>query len=296
MDEKRLDILLDSLRKYSHLMQTQPSEEVKIHLLPLIEQVSNLGIDYQWASKLRRFGCVNYLLKLIVVEDETVVDKSSAAIANLCGRSASGVVEREWKIKDCTIRIKELTFAEADLGWQTWSSGILLSRLISDQIVEIRDKEVLELGCGTGLAGILASKLGAKSILLTDYHPKVIENAQHNVNLNNCDHNTNVLAFDWTLVDQIDLDNKQFECIMAADVVYDSYHSEFIPKIINKFLKKMKGAIVYVVLPGPAFRNGIEKFEENMKFIGLLMDKEEIVYDWDGSEVEHNFYKFRFPV
>ena len=43
---------------------------------------------------------------------------------------------------------------------------------------------MLELGCGTGLTGIIACKTGVQSILMTDYHDRVIENAKINLNAN----------------------------------------------------------------------------------------------------------------
>jgi len=38
-----------------------------------------------------------------------------------------------------------------------------------------KGKKVIDLGCGHGLLGILASKLGAKEVCLQDYNKDVIE-------------------------------------------------------------------------------------------------------------------------
>jgi len=80
--------------------------------------------------------------------------------------------------------LRELSFVEADLGWKTWSASQLMSRLICNDTVSVKERVVLELGCGTGLPGITAAMCGAVRVVLSDFHPKVIENARFNVEQN----------------------------------------------------------------------------------------------------------------
>lgn len=49
---------------------------------------------------------------------------------------------------------------------------------------DFKDKEVLDMGCGTGILAILASKLGAKSITAIDYDPVCYESTIENSGLN----------------------------------------------------------------------------------------------------------------
>jgi predicted nicotinamide N-methyase len=57
---------------------------------------------------------------------------------------------------------------EADYGLYVWPSSIVLSEFIYQRMrSEIVGKNVVELGCGTSLVGILASKIGA-NVTLTD--------------------------------------------------------------------------------------------------------------------------------
>lgn len=49
---------------------------------------------------------------------------------------------------------------------------------------DFKDKEVLDMGCGTGILAILASKLGAKSITAIDYDPVCYESTIENSSLN----------------------------------------------------------------------------------------------------------------
>jgi predicted nicotinamide N-methyase len=49
-----------------------------------------------------------------------------------------------------------------------WAGGQALARYILDSPDMVRDKTVLDLGAGSGLVGIAASKAGAKSVLAAD--------------------------------------------------------------------------------------------------------------------------------
>ncbi|MDB5014771.1 MAG: prmA [Daejeonella sp.] len=48
-----------------------------------------------------------------------------------------------------------------------------------------KGKHVLDMGCGTGILAILASKLGAKSVVAIDYDPVCFESTIENSSLNN---------------------------------------------------------------------------------------------------------------
>lgn len=50
--------------------------------------------------------------------------------------------------------------------------------------IDFKQKNVLDVGTGTGVLGILASKLGAKSVLGTDIEKSVVTNAKENCNRN----------------------------------------------------------------------------------------------------------------
>ena len=52
--------------------------------------------------------------------------------------------------------------------------------------LDLNEKTVLDLGCGSGILAIAAEKLGASSVLAVDYDPLSVENTIENANLNNC--------------------------------------------------------------------------------------------------------------
>ena len=60
------------------------------------------------------------------------------------------------------------------------------TRMIVNELVnmDLKDKRVLDCGCGTGILGIVASKCGAKEVVGYDIDEWSVENAQHNARLN----------------------------------------------------------------------------------------------------------------
>ncbi|KQM76894.1 ribosomal protein L11 methyltransferase [Pedobacter sp. Leaf216] len=50
---------------------------------------------------------------------------------------------------------------------------------------DLKDKDILDMGCGTGILAILASKLGAKSLMAIDYDDICYESTIENAALNN---------------------------------------------------------------------------------------------------------------
>jgi len=70
-------------------------------------------------------------------------------------------------------------------GMAVWNSSLLLKRLLERLSGEnpawLRDKTVLELGCGPGLVGIASALLGARKVIATDGNPAVVDLARRNV-------------------------------------------------------------------------------------------------------------------
>jgi ribosomal protein L11 methyltransferase len=83
----------------------------------------------------------------------------------------------------------------------------LLSKVLFD--IDLIDKTVLDVGTGTGILGILASKKGAKSIIGTDIESGACENALENIARND------VLNFSIIVGDLNVVPNDKFDVIIA---------------------------------------------------------------------------------
>lgn len=83
--------------------------------------------------------------------------------------------------------IREIPLAGGGLGCALWDGGLVLARWVHHNGAQLfRDKTVLELGCGVGLAGILAAHW-ATHVTLTDYIEDTVRNAWYNAKINSAD-------------------------------------------------------------------------------------------------------------
>ena len=74
-------------------------------------------------------------------------------------------------------QFRELRFCS---GCRLWDSGVALSRwLYTRGEPDLLDKEVLELGSGVGMVGLVAARK-ARRVRLTDGEPRLLPNLRHN--------------------------------------------------------------------------------------------------------------------
>jgi len=85
------------------------------------------------------------------------------------------------------------------------------TRLMIERMVELdfSGKDVLDIGCGTGILGILAEKMGAMNILAMDNYSWACQNTLENIELNQCQ------RLEVLLGEVPDLTSRTFEIILA---------------------------------------------------------------------------------
>jgi ribosomal protein L11 methyltransferase len=66
--------------------------------------------------------------------------------------------------------------------------------------IDMEGKSVLDMGCGTGILGILAAELGAKSVLAIDIESWCVENTLENAERNRCNHIVKAIRGDIEMV------------------------------------------------------------------------------------------------
>jgi predicted nicotinamide N-methyase len=101
-----------------------------------------------------------------------------------------------------------------------WPSAIALARYLQRH-VPLQGMRVLELGCGLGLVGIVASRQGA-AVTCTDYDADALAFARYNVLYNECQQ-TVVRHLDW----QAPSLTETYQCVIASDILYE--RTNFLP-------------------------------------------------------------------
>ena len=142
-----------------------------------------------------------------------------------------------------------------------WPSAIALSNyLISGSIIQ-PGQHVLEIGCGLGLPGIVAGRLGAK-VILTDYMPEPLVFAKHNWNLNNSE-TASFKILDWRNPDP----SYASDLVLAADVAYET---KAFSDLINAFGVLVKpGGTLLLAEPNRAFA---QSFVSQLKSNGFAVN------------------------
>lgn len=118
-----------------------------------------------------------------------------------------------------------------------WPSAIALSEYITEHSAIVKNQDVIELGCGLGLPGMVASNLGGK-VLMTDYLEEALSFARLNWE-QNLSSVFNSELVDWRNID----DKKKYDIVLASDVAYEN--RSFQPLLIAlKSLVKKNGRIL----------------------------------------------------
>lgn len=144
-----------------------------------------------------------------------------------------------------------------------WPAAEALSIFLNDNPSLIKDKTILELGCGLGYPSLVSTHLGAK-VLATDFHPDVEEYFKRNCLHSNltCDY----LRLNWR-EDKKDIG--LFDIVMGSDVLYESKHASEVVKGLIRFLKP--GGKILLSDPG---RNYLQPFLEAIKSEGFTEESE----------------------
>ena len=101
--------------------------------------------------------------------------------------------ERRAPLAPLEVTVRQLGFHEGGGGKESGTvvheGSLALGALLAARPELVRGLRVLELGCGCGVGGLVAAAAGARSVLLTDHHPRFAEgnllaNVRHNAQLN----------------------------------------------------------------------------------------------------------------
>ena len=123
-----------------------------------------------------------------------------------------------------SISIEQGVAGFGQTGQVVWNAGALLAEHMATRLGPsfFAGKRVLELGCGTGLPGIVAARLGASKLVLTDGTKEVIARAELNAaaNLKGMPVAVSSMQLNWGEVTGKELGT--FDVLLASDVLYQA--------------------------------------------------------------------------
>lgn len=206
---------------------------------------------------------------------------------------------------------------ETNTGFVMWPAAVMLAHHLSTNPRILRgddhpDGDVMELGAGCGLTGLVAATLlqndsgNDDKVIFTDYNPEVLENLRRNIILNKFDVDHEVFGLDWfdqqpsddgeeavekdgnTWVDMEGTKRGQCRLILGADLIVCSNDAELVATTIDSAL--MEGGQAFILGASADKRFGVGDFPDACRSLGLgvmvdenLLEANENATEEDGS-------------
>ena len=126
---------------------------------------------------------------------------------------------------------------DESLGWgywdRIWPSEVALSEYLIERFFpqELKGKNVLEIGCGVGLAGVVAAKLGATTTF-SDMVPVTLEGVKETCQLNQ------ITRFDTCTLDWFAPSNLKntYDMVIGSEVFFDDKNMPGISHVLQQAL------------------------------------------------------------
>lgn len=144
------------------------------------------------------------------------------------------------------------------------------TQLILSQLVELQveGKRVLDCGCGTGILGIAASKLGADEVVAYDIDEWSVKNTEHNAKLNGVN-NLNVMEGDTSVLSHV---------CGVFDIVMANINRNTLLQDISNFKEVLNSGGI-VIISG-FYTEDADLLVEKAKELGLKQQAKNSINNW----------------
>ena len=194
-------------------------------------------------------------------------DAVEAALA-ACRSAAGAETVREFAFDGARVLVRETSHGNG-VGARLWKAAVMLAHDLARHPEWCADARVLELGAGVGLCGLLAAKLGARTVVLTDFEHPLLDSLVVAARDDNAldvrpgpDAPVRVARCDWReeLADALGADapsadqgadddevapggwslrlrrGETYNFIFGSDVLYEEVHAATIPTVVKRRL------------------------------------------------------------
>ena len=194
-------------------------------------------------------------------------DAVEAALA-ACRSAAGAETVRAFAFDGARVLVRETSHGNG-VGARLWKAAVMLAHDLARHPEWCADARVLELGAGVGLCGLLAAKLGARTVVLTDFEHRLLDSLVVAARDDNAldvrpgpDAPVRVARCDWReeLADALGADapsadqgadddevapggwslrlclGETYDFIFGSDVLYEEVHAATIPTVVKRRL------------------------------------------------------------
>ena len=143
---------------------------------------------------------------------------------------------------------------DSDPYWAAlWPSATCVSRYLAKAPALALGKSVCDVGCGLGLAGLVACAVGARRVVMYDREPLAVACARLSIEANGFGDRASAEVFDWNRVDE--QRQERFDAVLACDVMYEESAVAPVAELVPKLARGGGGRFLLGDPPRRAPRN-----------------------------------------
>ena len=195
-------------------------------------------------------------------------DGDARAERDECARAAFELVTETIEIADgCAVRLVRpksedevvdhyvaAGTLDSDPYWAAlWPSATCVSRYLAKAPALALGKSVCDVGCGLGLAGLVACAVGARRVVMYDREPLAVACARLSIEANGFGDRASAEVFDWNRVDK--KRQERFDAVLACDVLYEESAVAPVAELVPKLARGGGGRFLLGDPPRRAPRN-----------------------------------------
>lgn len=223
----------------------------------MLDQTVNLGILERYPIKIDYI--IRFLRYIIEALEAQSIEIHDELYEILCKYQTQAQKDCDFSYKHykviafnqiVTLKEAKSKISEGTTGLNVWEAALAICEWAIHNIESIRDQNILELGSGTGLSGLVIAKCCRPAFMtVTDGNNKVLDYLAENVKNNAVnDIKIKVLKVDWVSIADGEpntefsehLESIKPNLIIAADVIYDNTLFQPLCETLDFIFRKCK--------------------------------------------------------